>query len=104
MNMKQNLLRYGTLRENATSLAWRNSTAYYRRAGLETVFTRYGGCDYATGEARFETEPCDQGRRTGVGGRRVDFLASGGRIRIGRAERGNTADTKLCTDPSHHPR
>jgi hypothetical protein len=56
------------------------------------LFYRYGGCDYAKGEASFEAEACDQGRRTGAGGRRVEFIAGGWRIRIGRADRGRSAE------------
>ena len=62
--------------------------------GLDSItnFYRYGGCYYATGEASFEAEACDQGRNAGVGCGRIDSLADGRRIRIGRADRGRAAE------------
>jgi len=66
--------------------------------------TGNGGCDDATGEASFEVEACDQSRRTRIGCRRSDFLASGGRIRGGRTDSGRAADAELCADSSAHAR
>ena len=45
----------------------------------EKFATRHGGLDYATSEASFEAKAPDQSR-TGVGGRRVVFIANGGGI------------------------
>jgi hypothetical protein len=66
-------------------------------------FTRYGGSDYATGEASFEAKAWNESR-TGAGGRRADFFTSGGSIRRGRADAGRAADTEHCTGSRNHPR
>ena len=60
-------------------------------------------CDYAGSEASFETKACDESG-TGVGGCRVDFFASGGRIGIGHADSGHSADTEHVTGSRNHPR
>ena len=72
-------------------------------AGLDTFFYRYGGCDYAGSEESFEAKACDESG-TGFGGCRVDFFASGGRIGIGRADSGHSADTEHGTGSRNHPR
>jgi hypothetical protein len=58
----------------------------------------YGGCDYAGSEESFEAKACDESC-TGVGRCRVDFFASGGRIGIGRADFGRSADAEHRTEP-----
>ncbi|WP_425117172.1 hypothetical protein [Bradyrhizobium sp.] len=66
-------------------------------AGLDTFFYRYGGCDYAGSEESFEAKTCDESC-TGVGRCRVDFFTSGGRIGIGRADIGRSAEAEHCTE------
>src|SRR5438874_13665535 len=66
----------------------------------ELSFT--GGCDYVTGEASFEEEASDQGRHTGVRGRRIDFLASGRRIGVGCAGGRCAADGESRAEPGAH--
>ena len=62
------------------------------------LFYRYGGCDYATGEADFEAKAHDESR-TGTRGRRFDFFASGRCIRSGRA--GSDVQQTPNYSPSH---
>ena len=66
-------------------------------SGLET------DVHYAGSEASFEAEACDESG-TGFGGCRVDFFAIGGRIGIGRADSGHSADTERGTGSRNHPR
>jgi hypothetical protein len=58
---------------------------------------------YAGSEASFEAKACDESG-TGVGGCRVDFFACGGRICIGRADSGHSADAEHGTGSRNHPR
>jgi hypothetical protein len=67
------------------------------------VFLRVWRCDYAGSEASFEAKAYDESG-TGFGGCRVDFFASGGRIGIGRADSGHSADTEHGTGSRNHPR
>jgi hypothetical protein len=59
--------------------------------------------NYAASEAIFEAKACDE-IGTGFGGCRVDLFASGGRIGIGRADSGHSADTERGTGSRNHPR
>ena len=65
--------------------------------------TRYGGSDYATGEASFEEKACDESR-SGSGSCRVDSVDGGRRVRVGGADRRPADDVEHRTDAGHHAR
>src|SRR5450755_2109416 len=71
---------------------------------IETTFLKYGGCDDGSGEASFEAEASDKGRRAGSGCRRTDSWARGRRISFRSAGRGRAAKTELCAKPRDHAR
>src|SRR5271169_4901186 len=63
-----------------------------------------GGFENATSEAGFEAEASDESRRTGVGSGRIDFFASGGRIRSGCTGKRCVAAAELFTQSCDHAR
>jgi len=66
------------------------------------VFLQVWRSDYAGSKASFEAQACGESS-TGVGRRRIDFFASGRRVRIGSAD-GCSEDTEQCTESRNHAR
>jgi hypothetical protein len=60
-------------------------------------------CEYVTGERSFEAQASNE-NRTGVRGRRIDFLTGRGRVRSGRSEPGSATDAEPCIGSSSHAR
>src|ERR1700730_5765794 len=67
------------------------------------IFTVYGGCDYAAGEASFKEKAWNEGR-AGPGSCRVDFFPGGRRICSSRADNRYTVVAKHCTGSRIHAR
>jgi hypothetical protein len=73
------------------------------RCETRNIFTVYGGCDYAAGEASFKEKAWNEGR-AGVGSCRVDLLSNGRRICRSGADNGYAVAAKHCTGSRIHAR